>query len=66
MTSRKNIQQKFLKATGVAARYDIAEVTVWVWTKLGKLPKPIKLSTNATRWRISDLDAHDANISLQL
>ncbi len=37
MTSQNGRALKYPKAPGVAARYDIAEVTVWVWTRLGKL-----------------------------
>ncbi len=56
---QQQTESKFLKAGRVAERYDIAEVTVWVWSRLGKLPKPVRLSPNATRWRVSDLDAFD-------
>jgi len=59
MTSQYSRAPKYPKAPGVTTRYDIAEVTVWLWARLGKLliPIPIKPSQNATRWRISDMDA---------
>ena len=58
MTSQYSPAPKYSKAPGVTTRYDIAEATVWLCASLGKLRKPIKLSQNATQWRVSDLDAH--------
>ena len=34
----------------IANRYEIARSTVWAWSRNGKLPKPVKLGDNITRW----------------
>ena len=49
----------WLKATQVAERYGVSVPTVWTWAKDGRLPQPHKLAENTTRWRLSELEAHD-------
>ncbi|WP_234832740.1 helix-turn-helix transcriptional regulator [Aeromonas veronii] len=33
----------------------IAEVTLWRWAADGKIPKPIKLGSRVTAWRVEDV-----------
>ena len=54
----------FMSVKLVAKRYEIGVSTVWYWVKIGKLPKPYKLSTNTTRWKIEELDESDAQKNL--
>ena len=49
----------WLKASQVAERYGVSIPTVWTWSKDDRLPQPHKLAENTTRWRLSELDAHD-------
>ena len=49
----------YLSVKSVAKRYEIGRSTVWYWVKIGKLPKPHKLSSNTTRWKIEELDESD-------
>ncbi|MEB3754307.1 helix-turn-helix transcriptional regulator [Acinetobacter sp. MD2(2019)] len=35
----------------------ISQKTLWEWARTGKFPAPIKLSSNVTVWRKSDVDA---------
>lgn len=35
----------------------VTEKTIWEWVRLGKFPKPLKLSDNVTVWRMSDVEA---------
>jgi len=35
----------------------ISDKTIWKWVKNRQLPAPIKLSTNVTVWRLSDVQA---------
>ena len=51
----------WLTAAQVAERYSVSMPTVWTWAREGKIPKPHKLAENTTRWRLSELDAHDDN-----
>lgn len=54
---------QFLKAKEVAERYHISLATVWAWTKEGKLPSPVRLGPNTTRWRVAELEDHDTILS---
>lgn len=31
--------------------------TVWRWSRTGRLPAPIKIGPNSTRWRVGDVRA---------
>lgn len=33
----------------------VSDKTIWQWVKDGKFPSPIKLSSNVTVWRASDI-----------
>lgn len=52
--------ERYLRDTDVAQRYGVSRQTVWRWTAKGTLPEPSKLSEGVTRWRMSDLAAHEA------
>ena len=56
-----NYPNRFLPASGVAARYSIGVSTVWYWVKKGLLPKPQKIGPNTSRWDVNELDAFDAS-----
>jgi len=34
----------------LADRYEVSRSTVWHWARTGKLPRPVKISDNTTRW----------------
>jgi len=51
---------QYLSVKSLAHRYDIAISTVWLRVKQGKLPKPIKLHGTSTRWKLEDLEEHEA------
>jgi prophage regulatory protein len=51
----------WLTATQVAQRYGVSVPTVWTWAREKRIPQPHKLAENTTRWRLSELDAHDDN-----
>ena len=48
---------EYLTDRELAARYKVSRNAIWTWTKNGKLPKPVKLSTNCTRWIRSEVEA---------
>lgn len=54
--------ERYLRDTAVAQRYGVSRQTVWRWAAQGALPEPIKLSEGVTRWRVSDLLAHEASL----
>lgn len=52
----------FLTNVQVAKRYGVSRPTVWRWTSLGKLPKPVHFSRGCTRWQVSQLEAFEAKV----
>jgi len=35
---------------------DVSKSSIWKWVRLGKFPKPVKLSENITAWRASEVE----------
>lgn len=58
--SNDNLTPEFISDKTLAARYDVTRQTVWLWTRKGKLPKPVKLGEATTRWKLSDLLAWES------
>lgn len=48
--------EKYLRVKDVAAMLSIGKSTVWLYTKTGNLPKPIKLSPGVTVWKLSEIE----------
>jgi prophage regulatory protein len=46
----------------LAKRYHVHYMTIWKWARYGKLPKPIKIADNTTRWRSDQIFAHEAKL----
>ncbi|HAN55816.1 MAG TPA: transcriptional regulator [Betaproteobacteria bacterium] len=44
-------------AKTLAALLDISEVTVWRWSKSGRLPRPRKLGANTSRFNVGEVRA---------
>ena len=42
-------------ARTLAGLLDVSEVTVWRWSKKGKLPQPRKLGGNTTRFNVGEV-----------
>lgn len=49
--------EKFLRVKDVAEMLSIGKSTVWLYTKNGILPQPIKLSPKVTVWKLSEIQA---------
>ena len=45
---------------GRQGRYPVAPATIWRWVKLGKFPRPERLGSQTTAWKVELLDAWDA------
>ena len=50
-------------ARTLAVLLQVAEVTIWRWSKNGLLPKPHKLGPASTRWNVGDVRAALAKLS---
>ena len=49
----------FYRAQQVAARWGVHVMTIWQWSREGTIPAPRQLGPNVTRWRGSDILAHE-------
>ncbi|QUS55384.1 helix-turn-helix transcriptional regulator [Pseudovibrio brasiliensis] len=57
-------QVTFLTASGVRARYQIGNTTLWRWSNgaaNNNFPAPIKMG-NRKRWRLADLEAWEQSL----
>jgi prophage regulatory protein len=53
-----NWEKRLLRASELATLLgDVHIMTIWRWVKVGKLPKPIRLSPRAVAWRGADIAA---------
>jgi len=50
----------YLRDTDLAERYGIHRTTVWRWAGKGLLPRPVQLTDGCTRWKLPEIEAHDA------
>jgi len=46
----------------LAVRYNVHRITIWRWSREGRLPKPRKLTTQTSRWSAAEIERHDASI----
>lgn len=49
----------YMRDTEIAEMYGISRITVWRWSRSGLLPQPVRLGPGTTRWRLSDIEAHE-------
>ena len=48
--------KKYLRITQVIQKIGVGKSTIWLWSKEGKFPKPIKISTKVTVWEEEKID----------
>lgn len=53
------MSEQYLTDKQLAARYSVSRQTVWRWVRNESFPRPIQLSANCTRWRLSDVEAFE-------
>jgi predicted DNA-binding transcriptional regulator AlpA len=51
-------------ARTLASLLDVSEVTIWRWSKIGKLPRPRKLGGNTTRFNVGEVRAAFAKLAV--
>ncbi|WP_137110101.1 AlpA family transcriptional regulator [Rhodobacter sp. SY28-1] len=45
----------------LASRYGVHRATIWRWTRTDSdFPKPMKLSQQCSRWKLSEIEAWEA------
>jgi prophage regulatory protein len=58
-------QNHYVSDKTLAARYDVSRSTIWRWSHIGQLPKPVKIF-GSTRWAISEIERSEKELPLQL
>ena len=48
----------YLSARDLATRYGVSPKTIWIWAR-DRLPKPVYLGPQVTRWRIDAIEAFE-------
>jgi len=49
----------YLSDKELADRYGVIRGTIWRWVSEGRLPAPVHIGPNTTRWRLADLEEHE-------
>lgn len=52
-----NVPTALVPVKIVAKMLSASVATVWRYSKNGDFPAPLKIGPNATRWRVSDIEA---------
>ncbi|HET8700989.1 MAG TPA: AlpA family phage regulatory protein [Nitrococcus sp.] len=60
MPKQRNVTQLYLSDRDLAIRYGVNRASIWRWTASGDLPEPVRLGGRTTRWRLADIEAHEA------
>lgn len=47
---------EFLTDKQVASIFKLTRPSIWRLVKEGRIPQPVKIAANSTRWRKSDID----------
>ncbi|KAF0279164.1 AlpA family phage regulatory protein [Spiribacter aquaticus] len=55
-------EERFLTDIEVANRYSVSRITPWVWARRDCFPKPVRISSGTTRWRLSELEAYEEDL----
>lgn len=48
-------ERGYVRDKALAQHFSVSRTTVWRWSKIGRLPRPHKLSPGVTAWRKSEL-----------
>jgi len=51
-----NKQERFIRVKDVAQMIGMGRSTVWMLTKQGKFPQPLRLGPKVTVWRLSEIE----------
>lgn len=54
--------KQYLSDRDVACRYSVCRETVWRWTRVGLLPRPVRIG-GSTRWNLVDLLDYEQKLS---
>lgn len=52
----------WLSPAKLAERYDVSLVSIWRWTKAGRLPQPHRIGPNCVRYCADEVAEHEQRI----
>lgn len=52
---------KYFSDKHLSERYDVSRATIWRWVREGKFPSPVRITKGCTRWKLSDVEAWEAD-----
>jgi prophage regulatory protein len=55
-------EKTYLTVNEVAARLNVSVSSVWRWKRDGAFPSAVRVGTGSTRWRLSDIEAWEAEL----
>jgi len=50
MSNNQTTPRKWVSDRTVAEYFEVSRCTVWRWVKIGRLPPPVKIGENCTRF----------------
>ncbi len=59
MKAQTNPSNLYLTVEQVAARYGVSTDSIWRCKRNGEFPAAVRIGPNCTRWRLSDVLAHE-------
>ena len=54
--------RRWLSVKHLAARYDVSDVSIWRWTKSGRLPQPHRIGPNCIRYCADEVEQHEQRL----
>lgn len=58
------MNEKYLRDTDLAARFNVSRNTIWRWKRESpEFPRPVYLSPGSARWKLSEVEAWEATQS---
>ena len=56
---KPSLEQTYVDDKWLASRYGRHRSAVWRWARNGEFPKPVKIATGCSRWRLQDVLDHE-------
>lgn len=62
MNANVNPKTPYLTLEQVAERFNVSTASIWRWKREGRFPAAVRLGPSTTRWRLSDIIAHENSL----
>jgi len=48
---------QYVSGRDLAGLYGVSVMTIWRWSKAGRIPAPLRLGENTSRWNLAEVEA---------